>query len=143
MTWIWWPSLGFRARSRTDPAAPRSGSGAAKTRTSTRASTSAADAHGARLAGGEDGHLRQAVALELAGGGLHGEEDGVGGGVAVLEAAVVVPADHGVIEDGHGANGTPTLVGASAGLGDGLGHEQLVVHRTPSLAEGPREPAVS
>jgi dolichyl-phosphate-mannose-protein mannosyltransferase len=95
------------------------------------------DAHGARFAGGEDGHLRQPVALELAGGGLDGEQDGVGGGVTVLEAAVVVPADHGVIEDGHRANGRPTLVGASAGLGDGLGHKQLVVHRTPSLAEGP------
>ena len=101
------------------------------------------DAHRARLVGGEDGDLRQPVPLQLAGRGLEREEDGMGGGVMGLHALVVLTTDHGVVEDGHRTDGALPLVGASAGLGDGLGHEQLVVHRTPSLAEGIGWAAVS
>ena len=44
--------------------------------------------------------------------------------------AVVIPGDHGVIEDGDGAYRYLSLFSSPAGLGDGLGHEELVVHRS-------------
>ena len=77
----------------------------------------------------EDRRLDEPSRPELAGGGLEGEEDGVGGRVLRPHRVIVVACDHGVVDDGHRTDrGLPRL-GAPSGLGDGLGHEELVVHR--------------
>ena len=102
-----------------------------------------AHAHGARLVGREDGDLRQPMPVQLVGGGLDGAQDGMGGGVVGDDSAVVLASDHGVVKDGHGADGSLSLCCSPPRFGDRFGHEQLVVHRTPSLAEGSRRTAVS
>ena len=43
----------------------------------------------------------------------------------------MVARDHGVIEHGDGTDRYLSLFSSPAGLGDGLGHEELVVHRSP------------
>ena len=52
------------------------------------------------------------------------------GGIALEVDAVVIPGDHGVVEDGDGTYRYLSLFSSPASLGDGLGHEELVVHRS-------------
>jgi hypothetical protein len=84
---------------------------------------------------GEDGDLGQAR-VQLARGGLQGEQHSVSGRVALKDHAIMVPGDHGIIEDGDGADWCLSLFSTPAGLGDRLGHEELVIHRSSKGRSG-------
>ena len=65
---------------------------------------------------------------ELAGGLAKGDDDGVGGRVVRLLDAVVGPGDHRLVDDGDRGDRALAARQRRARLGQGLAHEELVVH---------------
>ncbi len=141
---MWWPRAGLRARSRTDPAHPCSGSRTAYTRTYLDLGLDqGADAHGARLVGREDGDLRQPMPIQLVCGGLHGTQDSRRGRLG-----------RGRRFDGRARarswrrretatapmGASPSAAPRRAWSGDRLGHEQRVFTDAESSRRGPARP---
>src|SRR5436190_326914 len=89
-----------------------------------------ADAHRARLLGGEDGRVGEPDGPELSGGFAKYDDDGMGGRIVRLLDAVMGADDHRLVD--HRDRGIrPLTVGESGpSLRQGLAHEQLVVHAT-------------
>ena len=94
-----------------------------------------ADAHRARLLGREDRRVGEADGAELAGRLAQGDDDGVGGRVVRLLDPVVGTGDHRLVDDGDGGVRALAQGQRVARLGEGLAHEQLVVHAA-MLADG-------
>src|SRR5947209_3527031 len=86
-----------------------------------------AGTHGAGLERDDEGALEEPPVAYGSSGLSNGEDFGVGGGVAVGDAAVVAAADDligGVVED-DGAYGDFVDVARGAGLGEGFLHELI------------------
>src|SRR5436190_8338594 len=88
------------------------------------------DAHRAWLHGREDRGVGKAFTAELPGGLAQGDDHGVCGRIVGIDDPIVGAGNHRLVDDGH--RRVRALAGRDriARLGQGLAHEQFVIHGT-------------
>ena len=97
-----------------------------------------ADAHRAGLHRREHRDVAELGRAESAGRLTQGADDRMGGGVVRLADPIMGSGDHRVVDDGDRRDRTLAPLAGQARLGQGLAHEQFVVHAPDDTGRPPR-----